>query len=225
MINAHFAAVASHSCQVIFTDLLLLLDNHLLTYGCLALTFSDVALNQVVGTLERCFIKSLGIAVMMASPHKCCIYFSLLSLLSVDPLLITRYSRVYFLITKSELSSLPHLKVKNVSILYDTWSIALLPALYKLFKWLAHDQFSDFLESNNLLDLCKFGFRHGFRTQFTLQLSLIEPLQKNIYRGHVILLVLFDYSEAFNSVQHDVVLEKLRVAGCGDGPICWLFIP
>lgn len=78
------------------------------------------------------------------------------------------------------------------------------------------------LKRNALLDPRQFAFRRSLGTQSAL-LSLTESIRVGANCGNKTLLVLFNFLKAFDSVWHDVVLEKLQGAGCNDVAMNWIW--
>jgi len=71
------------------------------------------------------------------------------------------------------------------------------------------NQITSFIESKGLLSSFQSGFRKGHSTTTTLA-KVLDDISMNIDRGDVTLLVLVDFSKAFGSVPHLLLLEKLK---------------
>ena len=71
---------------------------------------------------------------------------------------------------------------------------------------------SCYLESRLLLNPLQTGFRSGHSTQTAL-LKLTDDIRLGINRKRVTLLLLFDFSKAFDSVCHVTLLQKLLEHG------------
>lgn len=87
--------------------------------------------------------------------------------------------------------------------------IAILPFLSKAFERILHDQIYAFINSNNLLTSKQSGFRakHSCLTALT---DVVESIREEIDTGHIALLVLLDHSKAFDTVDHTILLQKLK---------------
>ncbi|XP_014214529.1 uncharacterized protein LOC106643776 [Copidosoma floridanum] len=94
----------------------------------------------------------------------------------------------------------------------DTRPIALLPALSKVFERILHQQIVRHLHRHGLLDPRQAGFRSGHSTQTAL-LRVTDDIRIAIDQRKVTLLVLFDFSRAFELVPHDKLLQKLHRLG------------
>ena len=67
----------------------------------------------------------------------------------------------------------------------------------------------ELISSNNLLDCRHSGFRGGYSTQSAL-LRVCHDVRHAFDWGQVTILVLFDFSKAFDTVSHSKFLIKLR---------------
>ena len=103
---------------------------------------------------------------------------------------------------------LPIKKLRNPSSPSDYRPISLLCSLSKVLEKLVHQQISDYLIKNNKLDPYQSGFRKNFSTQSAL-LKITDDIRLAIDRKMVTILVLFDFSKAFDRVNHAKLLAKL----------------
>lgn len=114
----------------------------------------------------------------------------------------------------------PLLKSNPPKSLSDCRPIASLPVLSKLLERIAHNQVTNFINSNNLLDPRQSGFRKRYSTQTAL-LRICQDIRQAVDERKVTLLVLFDFSKAFDLVFHPILLSKLRSYGFGDVALNW----
>lgn len=69
-----------------------------------------------------------------------------------------------------------------------------------------------FLENNNLLDPYQFAYRRRHSTQ-TCIVKVLDDIREAIDDRSITIAVLFDFSRAFDTVNHAVVLGKIAAAG------------
>lgn len=69
-----------------------------------------------------------------------------------------------------------------------------------------------YLESNNELDALQSGYRTGMSTQTAL-LNVVEDAKWAIDKRMVMILILFDFSKAFDTVDHTMLIVKLAQLG------------
>ena len=73
-----------------------------------------------------------------------------------------------------------------------------------------------------MLDSRQSGFRCGFSTQSAL-LRVCHDVRRAVDLGQVTILVLFDFSKAFDTVCHSRLRIKLRALGFSDTALSWIF--
>ena len=103
----------------------------------------------------------------------------------------------------------------------DTRPIANLSHISKAFVKILSSQIIQYLENNKLLDKYQFGFRRAHSTQSAL-LNLLEHIRRAIDNKQVVILILFDFSKAFDSLDHKTLLLRLRECGFSDNTIAWV---
>jgi hypothetical protein len=87
--------------------------------------------------------------------------------------------------------------------------IANLPVLSKLFERVVASKIWDYESTNELLPTTQSGFRSSYSTE-TAVLRDISDILIAVDRGIFAALVLLDFSAAFNTVDHTILLEGLR---------------
>ena len=90
--------------------------------------------------------------------------------------------------------------------------ISLLSTFSKIFEKLMKHSLIDFLESKNILNSRQFGFRAGKNT-FTALKILTEEIYTSLDSQHLLLSIFIDFTKAFDTVNHDILLRKLRHYG------------
>ncbi len=91
----------------------------------------------------------------------------------------------------------------------------------KVLEKIAHDQMYAFAESNKLINDLQSGFRKGHSTTTAL-IKVADDIREAIDRKKISLLVLLDFSKAFDRVNHRLLLIKLRRLGFSASVIKWL---
>ena len=86
----------------------------------------------------------------------------------------------------------------------------------KLFERLVARRLVEFVDRHQLLPSTQSGFRRGHSTE-TVIVSVLSELLDAVDRGDTAILTLLDLSAAFDTVDHEVLLERLRVSFGFDG--------
>lgn len=86
--------------------------------------------------------------------------------------------------------------------------ISILPFLSKVLEACAHKQFARFVYTNKLMSPLQSGFRLGHSTSSAL-LKVTGDIRRATEDANLTVLVLVDFSNAFNTVSHDILLSIL----------------
>ena len=85
-----------------------------------------------------------------------------------------------------------------------------------------HEQLSGYLEVHRLLSPRQAGFRRVHSTQTAL-LGVLKDVRQAIDDRMLTLLILFDFSKAFDSIPDARLLAKLRALNMSDHALRWFF--
>lgn len=114
----------------------------------------------------------------------------------------------------------PIAKKANPSQPLDFRPISILCVLAKALEKFVCEQTTEFISSSNILPTYQSGFRKGHSTGTAL-LRVCEDARAAMARDEVTVLVLLDYSKAFDRVVHSLLLAKLRFLKFSDSVIKW----
>ena len=98
--------------------------------------------------------------------------------------------------------------------------ILLLPLILKIFGKIVHDQMIDYLAEYNILYKCQSGFRTKHSTDLCLS-YLNDKILKGFDNGLFTGMILIDLQKAFDTIDHNILLEKLKAIGFCDDTVNW----
>ena len=109
------------------------------------------------------------------------------------------------------------LKVSQVTPVYKSGDvtnpgnyrpISVLSPFSKILEKLVYNQLYDFLEKHNILYRYQFGFRKGHSTEQAI-FEITDTLKQALDKKLVTCGVFLDFSKAFDTVNHNILLSKL----------------
>ena len=90
--------------------------------------------------------------------------------------------------------------------------ISLLPALSKILEKIVSMRVIKFFEAHNILSSHQFGFRAKFSTEYAVS-DIYDKILNNLDKGLSTCAIFLDLAKAFDSVSHDILLQKLQHYG------------
>ena len=111
-------------------------------------------------------------------------------------------------------------KSGKTNLLENHRPISVLPVLSKLIEKSVHKQLLDYLEGNNLLNNCQYGFRKHRSTKLAATL-LCDNICRELDNGKLVGAVYIDLSKAFDTIGHRILLNKLASCGVIGDELAW----
>ena len=87
--------------------------------------------------------------------------------------------------------------------------ISLLSVFSKILEKIAHKQLQNYLCNNKILHPLQYGFIKGKSAELAIHQLLIE-INNALYTGQGALVIFLDVAKAFDSVDHLLLLNKLK---------------
>lgn len=115
---------------------------------------------------------------------------------------------------------IPLPKVSNPTLPNEFRPISILPFLSKLIESVTHKQITQYLLNENLFNSVQSGFRVGHSTTTAL-LKVTEDIRNAMEDSQVTILVLIDFSNAFNAVDHELLLAVLPRLNFSPSVVNW----
>ena len=98
--------------------------------------------------------------------------------------------------------------------------ISVLPIISKIIERAVHDQLYFYLINEGLLSNSQSGFRSNHSTSTTLH-DVQDYILKNMDNGFVTGVLFIDLKKAFDTVNHDILVKKLRYYGIDNNELLW----
>jgi hypothetical protein len=98
--------------------------------------------------------------------------------------------------------------------------ISILPVVMKILERAIHNQVYGFLTENNILTPVQSGFRKLYSTLTTL-IDVSDNIHNDVEEGRGTGMLFLDLKKAFDTVNHDLLIQKLRQYGFGNSSLAW----
>ena len=98
--------------------------------------------------------------------------------------------------------------------------VSVLPVFSKLLERLMYNRLLQYINDNNLLYNLQFGFQKGKSTHMAI-IVLLDKISEALDNGDYVIGVFLDFSKAFDTVDHCILLRKLEKYGVCDTYLKW----
>ena len=96
----------------------------------------------------------------------------------------------------------------------------MLPVFSKILERFKNNRLIEYINENKLLYKYKFGFQKGKSTYLAV-LTLVDKISEALTNGDYVIGVFLDFSKAFGTVNHDILLKKLENYGIQGAALDW----
>ena len=115
---------------------------------------------------------------------------------------------------------LPFMKKPNVFDLGNFRPISLLSSLSKILEKCVFDQVYSYFEENKLFYCSQYGYRKCHSTDYAC-VDRVDKIMLDLDKGETPLCFFLDLSKAFDTLNHNILLSKLRYYGIDERVIKW----
>ena len=116
---------------------------------------------------------------------------------------------------------IPLFKSGDKSTFTNYRPISILPAFSKILERIVYNRILSYLNERNILSDSQFGFRKNHLTEYALSI-LYDRLSNGIDNNEYTAGIFLDLSKAFDTVNHQILLEKLNHYGIRDAAHSWI---
>ena len=167
---------------------------------------SPVTPSEVISIMGSCKDSSPGFDDIKISPLHCVFQHIANPLSYICNLSLTHG---VFPETLKTANVIPLFKKDNQMFFNNYRPVSLLSTFSKILEKVMYERLLDFLNEHKILFQYQFGFRKNHSTQLALTV-LMDKLIKSIENGDHVIGVFLDFSKAFDTVDHSILLNKLH---------------
>lgn len=179
--------------------------------------FKTVMPEDVINAVISITSKAEGVDKVSITMLKLCLTFLIPVLCHIFDfsLLNSTFPQIW---KKAQVLPLP--KIANPTEPKDYRPVSILCVLAKVFEKIVHKQVCDYLNMFNIIENCQSGFRKGHSTISAL-IQVTDDVRAAIDNREMTLLILFDFSKAFDRVHHELLLVKMKQLGFSLSALSW----
>ena len=112
-------------------------------------------------------------------------------------------------------------KSGDKSIINNYRPVSILSVFSKIFEHVMYNRLLSFLNTHKVLYEFQFGFREKHGTNIAFKTFLVDKILKSWENGEIVLGLFLDFSKAFDTVNHEILISKLYKYGIRGITLNW----
>ena len=114
----------------------------------------------------------------------------------------------------------PVYKADDVNEIGNYRPISIQPCFSEILERLMYNWLFKYLTANKILYRKQFGFQKGHSTEHAI-VQLIDQINNSFENNHFTLGIFVDLSKAFDTVDHSILIKKLKLYGVKENNLRW----
>ena len=115
---------------------------------------------------------------------------------------------------------IPLYKCDDTKLFINYHPVPILRSLFKVFEKISCNRLNAYLDKFKILFSYQFGFRQ-FHLAYMALMTLMNKIKKFLDRNEYVIGIFLDFSQAFDTVDHDILLQKLSMYGVRGNALSW----
>ena len=116
---------------------------------------------------------------------------------------------------------IPIYKAGDTQIMSNYRPVSVLPTLSKVYEKIVYKRLNSFLSKHNILTPYQFGFRQNMSTSLALT-YFVDQVNQGIENKQYNVGLFIDLSKAFDTVDHQILIQKLKYYGVRGIALTWI---
>ena len=116
---------------------------------------------------------------------------------------------------------IPLYKANDKTVFTNYRPVSILPAFSKILEKVFYNRLLSYINTNNILCANQYGFRKGHSTSLAL-VDLYDKISEAIDKRELAVGVFLDLSKAFDTVDHEILFQKLDCYGIRGVALDWI---
>ena len=115
---------------------------------------------------------------------------------------------------------IPLHKGDSVLVVSNYRPISILPILSKIFERLMYNRLIEFIDTQNILVQNQFGFQKNKSTELAVAF-IVSQITEARSKKESSYCIFLDFAKAFDTVNHQILLQKLHYYGIRNNSLLW----